>query len=127
MAEQELQKIIDVELTKEMKKSYIDYAMSVIVSRALPDVRDGLKPFTGVSYTQCMRPGLRRTSRTKNVRRRSVMYSVSTTRTATRRSTMLWCGLHRTFPCATASLMDRATLVVWTATRRLLTVIRSRR
>lgn len=36
MAEQELQKIIDVELTKEMKKSYIDYAMSVIVSRALP-------------------------------------------------------------------------------------------
>lgn len=44
MAEQELQKIIDVELTKEMKKSYIDYAMSVIVSRALPDVRDGLKP-----------------------------------------------------------------------------------
>ena len=38
------QKIIDVDLEKEMKKSYIDYAMSVIVSRALPDVRDGLKP-----------------------------------------------------------------------------------
>ena len=38
------QKIIDVELNSEMKKSYIDYAMSVIVSRALPDVRDGLKP-----------------------------------------------------------------------------------
>lgn len=32
------------EITEEMKKSYIDYAMSVIVSRALPDVRDGLKP-----------------------------------------------------------------------------------
>lgn len=38
------QKIIDVDLNNEMKKSYIDYAMSVIVSRALPDVRDGLKP-----------------------------------------------------------------------------------
>lgn len=38
------QKIVDVELNSEMKKSYIDYAMSVIVSRALPDVRDGMKP-----------------------------------------------------------------------------------
>ena len=38
------QKIVDVELNSEMKQSYIDYAMSVIVSRALPDVRDGLKP-----------------------------------------------------------------------------------
>ena len=38
------QKIVDVELNNEMKKSYIDYAMSVIVARALPDVRDGLKP-----------------------------------------------------------------------------------
>lgn len=37
-------KIIPVELNSEMKKSYIDYAMSVIVGRALPDVRDGLKP-----------------------------------------------------------------------------------
>jgi len=38
------QRIIPVEIQEEMKKSYIDYAMSVIVSRALPDVRDGLKP-----------------------------------------------------------------------------------
>ena len=38
------QKIVDVELNSEMKKSYIDYAMSVIDSRALPDVRDGMKP-----------------------------------------------------------------------------------
>jgi len=36
--------IITVDIQQEMKKSYIDYAMSVIVSRALPDVRDGLKP-----------------------------------------------------------------------------------
>lgn len=38
------QHIVEVDLDKEMKKAYIDYAMSVIVSRALPDVRDGMKP-----------------------------------------------------------------------------------
>jgi DNA gyrase subunit A len=37
-------KVIPREITQEMKKSYLDYAMSVIVARALPDVRDGLKP-----------------------------------------------------------------------------------
>lgn len=38
------QHIVKVDLNSEMKKAYIDYAMSVIVSRALPDVRDGMKP-----------------------------------------------------------------------------------
>ena len=42
--EENAKKIVRVDIEKEMKKSYIDYAMSVIVSRALPDVRDGLKP-----------------------------------------------------------------------------------
>lgn len=37
-------RIIPIEISQEMKKSYIDYSMSVIVGRALPDVRDGLKP-----------------------------------------------------------------------------------
>src|SRR5215510_1158765 len=37
-------KIVNVTIESEMKTSYIDYSMSVIVSRALPDVRDGLKP-----------------------------------------------------------------------------------
>jgi len=40
----ENEKIINIEINKEMKKSYLDYSMSVIISRALPDVRDGLKP-----------------------------------------------------------------------------------
>ncbi len=39
-----MENIIDVKVEKEMQKSYLDYSMSVIVSRALPDVRDGLKP-----------------------------------------------------------------------------------
>ena len=37
-------RVIDIDIVPEMRKSYLDYAMSVIVSRALPDVRDGLKP-----------------------------------------------------------------------------------
>ena len=40
----ELEKIIQINIEDEMKSSYIDYSMSVIVSRALPDVRDGFKP-----------------------------------------------------------------------------------
>ncbi len=36
--------ITPVDVSEEMRRSYLDYAMSVIVSRALPDVRDGLKP-----------------------------------------------------------------------------------
>ncbi|NBI17894.1 DNA gyrase subunit A [Neglecta sp. X4] len=42
--EQESGRIIPVNLTKEMEQSFLDYSMSVIVQRALPDVRDGLKP-----------------------------------------------------------------------------------
>lgn len=37
-------KVVEIDINKEMKRCYIDYAMSVIVGRALPDVRDGLKP-----------------------------------------------------------------------------------
>jgi DNA gyrase subunit A len=44
MSEEIKENIQDVNLTSEMKDSFIDYAMSVIVARALPDVRDGLKP-----------------------------------------------------------------------------------
>ncbi|MBP5757099.1 MAG: DNA topoisomerase (ATP-hydrolyzing) subunit A [Spirochaetales bacterium] len=42
--EEEKSRVLISDLSEEMKKSYLDYAMSVIVSRALPDVRDGLKP-----------------------------------------------------------------------------------
>lgn len=44
MSEEMKENIQDINLTSEMKESFIDYAMSVIVARALPDVRDGLKP-----------------------------------------------------------------------------------
>ena len=38
------QKIVDIEMDKEVRKSFIEYSMSVIMARALPDVRDGMKP-----------------------------------------------------------------------------------
>ncbi len=44
MSEENLTELIPINIADEMKRSYLDYAMSVIVSRAIPDVRDGLKP-----------------------------------------------------------------------------------
>lgn len=44
MSEQERSGVKGVNITEEIETSFLDYAMSVIVSRALPDVRDGLKP-----------------------------------------------------------------------------------
>ena len=52
MDEHIFDKVEEVDLRKTMEKSYIDYAMSVIVSRALPDVRDGLKPVQRRIYMQ---------------------------------------------------------------------------
>ena len=52
-------KLIPVNLEKEMKRSFISYAMAVIIDRALPDVRDGLKPVhrrIPVSYTHLTLP-----------------------------------------------------------------------
>lgn len=42
--------VTPVSIEEELKSSYLDYAMSVIVGRALPDVRDGLKPCIGVCF-----------------------------------------------------------------------------
>ncbi|WP_138494300.1 DNA gyrase subunit A [Paenibacillus pinistramenti] len=44
MAEEKFSRIVDRDIGQEMRESFMDYAMSIIVSRALPDVRDGLKP-----------------------------------------------------------------------------------
>ena len=53
MDDQFAKETIPVSLDGEMKKSYLDYAMSVIVGRALPDVRDGLKPVHRRVYMLC--------------------------------------------------------------------------
>ena len=56
-------KIEPRELTDEMQQSYLDYAMSVIVSRALPDVRDGLKPVHRRILYSMWNTGLRSTAK----------------------------------------------------------------
>ena len=64
MAEGE--KIIQINISDEMKSAYIDYSMSVIVSRALPDVRDGLKPVHRRVLYGMLDLGVLSTDRTKN-------------------------------------------------------------
>lgn len=56
-------KLVPQELSAEIQKSYLDYAMSVIVSRALPDVRDGMKPVARRILYSMWRQGLRSTAR----------------------------------------------------------------
>jgi len=51
----EIGRVEHVSIEEEMRRSYLDYAMSVIVQRALPDVRDGLKPVSGASSMACMK------------------------------------------------------------------------
>ena len=53
---QEQDRIIKINIEEEMKSSYIDYSMSVIVARALPDVRDGLKPVHRLSLIHISEP-----------------------------------------------------------------------
>ena len=92
-------RIIDVDLQNEMQKSFLDYSMSVIVSRALPDVRDGLKPVhRRILYTMYER-GLDPTKPYHKCADTvgSVLGSYQ------RPYMMRWCVLPRTSPCAICS------------------------
>ena len=59
--EEDSKEIVNTEISGEMKKSYLDYAMSVIVSRAIPAIEDGLKPVQRrILYSMnliCVKPG----------------------------------------------------------------------
>ena len=59
-------RILKINIEEEMKSSYIDYSMSVIVARALPDVRDGFKPVHVVSFTVCRDLAIQVISLTRN-------------------------------------------------------------
>lgn len=75
--------IHEVDLKKTMESSYIDYAMSVIASRALPDVRDGLKPVQRRVLFSMIELNNYQTSRTVNVPVLSVIRWVNIIRTGT--------------------------------------------
>ena len=91
-----------VTIEHEMRTSYLDYAMSVIVSRAIPDLRDGLKPFTAASFMRCMKPTTHDKTYRKSARPvgdvmgkyhphgDSAIYDA-------------WCGWRRIFRCPAAS------------------------
>ena len=83
-------KVHEVDLKKTMENSYIDYAMSVIAARALPDVRDGLKPVQRRILYSMIELITDQTSRIVNVRVLSVIRWVSITPTATVPSTGRW-------------------------------------
>ena len=62
----ERERIIKVNIEEEMKSAYIDYSMSVIVSRALPDVRDGLKPVIAGYFSECQNLEFNQTNHIRN-------------------------------------------------------------
>ena len=78
---------IPVGIEDEMKRSYLDYAMSVIIGRALPDVRDGLKPVHRRVLYGMWESGNRSDRAYKKSARIVGDVMASITRTATRRST----------------------------------------
>ena len=84
-------KVHEVDLKKTMETSYIDYAMSVIASRALPDVRDGLKPV----QRRILYSIMARISHTVNVPVSSVIQWVNIILTETAQFTELWLIWHR--------------------------------
>ena len=88
MKEKSEDQIIRTEYSEVMQKSYIDYAMSVIISRALPDVRDGLKPVQRRTLYD-MSSASSTTSRSESARVSSAIRWVNTIRTATVPFTML--------------------------------------
>ena len=118
------QVITTSDLVSEMQKSYIDYAMSVIIARALPDVRDGLKPVhRRILYTM-YEGGL--TSEKPFKKSATCVGDVLgiTIRTVMHPYTMQWCALRRISPCAICWWTDTATLVRWTEILPQPTVIR---
>jgi DNA gyrase/topoisomerase IV subunit A len=91
--------IRSVSITDEMRRSYVDYAMSVIVSRALPDVRDGLKPVHRRILFSMNENGYDWNKPYRKSAASSATLSASTIRTATSPSTTRWCAWRSNSPC----------------------------
>ena len=101
-----------------MRQSYLDYAMSTIIARALPDVRDGLKPVQRrilmAMHDLNLTPGAQHRKSAKI----AGDHRATTTRTARPSSTPRWSAWRRTSTCATRWWTARATSAALTATRR---------
>ena len=95
------QELLSVSLEDEMQQSYLDYAMSVIVGRALPDVRDGLKPVHRRVLHAMRVLGNDYNKPYKNRPEWSVTLSVNTIRTAIQRFTTPSSAWRNHFRCVT--------------------------
>ena len=83
-------RIIQTDLRNEMSRSYLEYAMSVIVGRALPDARDGLKPVHRRILYAMYELGLTSSRPYRNVQELLEKYLVNTTRMEIQLFMMLW-------------------------------------
>ena len=90
-----------IEIQEEMESSFLDYAMSVIISRALPDVRDGLKPVHRRILWGMFDQGFRPDRNFVKCAASQAMSPLVSIRTAPRRSTTRWRGWHSRSPCVT--------------------------
>ncbi len=91
----EVNKVITLPLEEEIKQSYLNYAMSVIVGRALPDAKDGLKPVQRRVLYAMLELGLRHNQAFKNQPVLSERRWENSILTVTRQSTTQWLGCHR--------------------------------
>src|SRR5580704_16304214 len=93
--------MIPVEIEAEMKKSYLDYAMSVIVARAIPDVRDGLKPVQRRILVAMKTWASRRIEATASARKFAATLRAIITRTARPSFIRRSCAWRNPSTCAT--------------------------
>ena len=119
-------RILPINLVGEMKRSFISYAMAVIISRALPDVRDGLKPVHRRILYAMDELSMQPDKPFRRARALSATFSANTIRTAIRRFTMQWCALPSPSPLVTPLLKVTAISAALTATPPLQCVIPKR-
>lgn len=97
MADQNNSQIINRDIGVEMRESFMDYAMSIIVSRALPDVRDGLKPVHRRILYAMSELGMSPDKPYKKSAESSAKLSVNITLMVIRLYMIRWCGWRRIF------------------------------
>lgn len=118
MSEQNTPQVREINISQEMRTSFLDYAMSVIVSRALPDVRDGLKPVHRRILYAMNDLGMTSDKPYKNPRVSLEKLSGNTTRTVIQRYMNPWSEWLRISTTVICSLTVTETSVLLTETQR---------
>lgn len=106
------QKIIPVNMEGHVSGAFLDYAMSVLTSRALPDVRDGMKPGQRRILYAMYEDNLTSSMLTESLQRQSVTFSVDIILTVMPPCTARWSTWHRIFLSVTLLYRDRVTSVL---------------